>query len=146
MAGCRGHDGFSQLTVKREKVADGEIVLLTDSGIESSLEIYYTDNLGVNYWVTSGGDVHVNEDESLVSIFRNKSSERIILRYNSNTDRIYDIKTKKLVKGAHDGATDNVKLFDLGQLQGTGDSISEDEAAKYRQKLNLEIERNRLHK
>src|ERR1035437_2743789 len=98
MAGCRGHDGFSQLTVKREKVADGEIVLLTDSGIESSLEIYYTDNLGVNYWVTSGGDVHVNEDESLVSIFRNKSSERIILRYNSNTDRIYDIKTKKLVK------------------------------------------------
>ena len=145
MIGCGGRDGIEMFTIKRQKVANGEIVLLTDTGMQDTmLEIYYTDSLGVNHWVTSGGDVYVDEKESLVSVCKNKSSSEIIFRYRSNIDRIYDIPTNHLIEKAHDDAADYIVLFNLKQLQDHGNEISKAEAARYRQALNLEMRRNRL--
>ena len=140
---------LSSYYIKKQKVANGELVLLTYNGMQSStLEIYYTDSLGVNHWVTFGGDMSLDEPESLVSVCRNKRSDMIIFHYRSNTDRIYDIKDNHLIEKAHDDSTDNIVLFNLEQLKNCRglERISEDKANKYRQALNAEIERNRLHK
>lgn len=140
---CKQFAGNANLSVKREKVGNGELVLLTDSGMQSTnLEIYYTDEMGVNHWVSGGGDVHVEEDGTLASILRNKTSEKIIFRFRPNSDRVYDIRTGKLLEGVHDDAADNIMIFDTEKLKSIGEDISEEKSEKYRQVLDREKIRN----